>query len=275
MENEEKPFHKGKKPFHKGRKDGLHKDRRNPGKGFKRRKLEPGVEFEDRKLGVGIVRKLTDDGIVVAFGDVEKVIPRKKREFSGKGTSDRAPRERGERREIFTFNVNPEKEGIKKEHQPKKKEPVVGLEVTDETLGKGIVSRITERGVYVTYESTGEHVLYPVGLPSKLLNSAFPKTKKENKADAPKGKRRTYTVPEQQERVQKKVAPHTAKETHRGNTHYIELGEGTLVFSPLYGEGTITVIADGHMTVEFQNDTKDFVYPNAFADGSISVIEKE
>ena len=39
---------------------------------FKKRKLAPGVEFVDRELGVGIVRKLTDDGIVVAFGDAEK-----------------------------------------------------------------------------------------------------------------------------------------------------------------------------------------------------------
>ena len=47
---------------------------------FKKRKLAPGVEFVDRELGVGIVRKLTDEGIVVAFGDAEKLIPRKKRE---------------------------------------------------------------------------------------------------------------------------------------------------------------------------------------------------
>lgn len=268
MEKEKKPFHKGKKAFHKGR-------RNEQGKGFRRRKLEPGVEFEDRRLGVGIVRKLTDDGIVVAFGDVEIVIPRKKREFSGKSAVNRAPRERTEKKEILTFHVNPERRDHKKEHPIRKKEAVVGLEVTDETLGKGTVSRITERGVYVTYETTGEHVLYPVGLPAKLLNSAFPKTRKENKAESPKGKGRTYRVPEKQEKVQKKVAAHTARETHRGNTHYIELGEGTLVYSPLYGEGTISEIADGHMTVEFQDDTKDFVYPNAFADGSISVVEKE
>lgn len=72
----------------------------------------------------------------------------------------------------------------------------MGLEVVDETLGKGVVSRITERGVYVTYEATGEHVMYPRGLPSKLLKSAFPEVKKEKKAEPHKGKERTYKVPE-------------------------------------------------------------------------------
>lgn len=56
---------------------------------FKKRKLAPGVEFVDRELGVGIVRKLTDEGIVVAFGDAEKLIPRKKREGGYKKTASR------------------------------------------------------------------------------------------------------------------------------------------------------------------------------------------
>lgn len=72
MDKSDKPFHrKGGKPFHKDR-------RANGNRTFRRRKLEPGVEFEDRTLGVGIVRKVTEDGITVAFGDVEKVIPRRK-----------------------------------------------------------------------------------------------------------------------------------------------------------------------------------------------------
>lgn len=57
----------------------------------------------------------------------------------------------------------------------------MGLEVVDETLGKGVVSRVTERGVYVTYEATGEHVMYPRGLPSKLLKSAFSEVKRKRK----------------------------------------------------------------------------------------------
>uniref|UniRef100_UPI0040276BBC hypothetical protein n=1 Tax=Dialister sp. TaxID=1955814 RepID=UPI0040276BBC len=47
---------------------------------FKKRKLAPGVEFVDRELGVGSVRKLPDEGIVVGFGDAEKLLPRKRRE---------------------------------------------------------------------------------------------------------------------------------------------------------------------------------------------------
>lgn len=69
---------KDKKPFHKGDRKPFRKDRKGTAGGRFKRKLEPGVEFEDRRLGVGIVRKVTEDGITVAFGDVEKVIPRKK-----------------------------------------------------------------------------------------------------------------------------------------------------------------------------------------------------
>ena len=67
------------------------------------------------------------------------------------------------------------------QNRPEKNEVTVGLTVTDEKLGKGVVSRITERGVYVTYEATGEHVMYPQGLPVKLKKSAFPERKKEKK----------------------------------------------------------------------------------------------
>lgn len=74
MDKSDKPFYrKGGKSFHKDRKG-------NGSRTLRRRKLEPGVEFEDRTLGVGIVRKVTEDGITVAFGDVEKVIPRRKRD---------------------------------------------------------------------------------------------------------------------------------------------------------------------------------------------------
>ena len=58
------------------------------------------------------------------------------------------------------------------------------LSVTDETLGKATNTRITDRGTYVTYDATGERILYPMGLPSKLLKTAFPEVKKETKKEA-------------------------------------------------------------------------------------------
>ena len=182
---------KDKKPFHKGNRKPFRKDRKGASGGRFKRKLEPGVEFEDRRLGVGIVRKVTEDRIPVAFGDVEKVIPRKKRTTAPR---ERRPAALGKplEKRVFTFDVEPgDKKPFSKDRKAEKREPEVGLEVVDETLGKGVVSRITERGVYVTYEATGEHVMYPRGLPSKLLKSAFPDVKKEKKAEPHKGKVRT------------------------------------------------------------------------------------
>jgi len=270
MDNDKKPFHKGgRKPFRKDRKGA-------PGRKFKR-KLEPGVEFEDRRLGVGIVRKVTEDGITVAFGDVEKVIPRRKRMNAPETGRKPAPLGKPMDRKVFTFDVQPgEGKAPLRDIRPRKREAEVGLEVVDDTLGKGVVSRITERGVYVTYEATGEHVMYPRGLPAKLLKSAFPEVKKEKKAEPHRGKERTYTVPAQAKPEKKeKVVPHRAKETHRGNTRFISLGVGTLVISPLYGEGVIMEISNGHMTVKFKEVEKEYTYPAAFADGDIEVLEKE
>lgn len=265
-----------KKPFHKGNRKPFHKDRKGTAGGRFKRKLEPGVEFEDRRLGVGIVRKVTEDGITVAFGDVEKVIPRKKRTPAPR---ERRPSTLGKplEKKVFTFDVQPgDKKPFSKDRKVEKREPEVGLEVVDETLGKGVVSRITERGVYVTYEATGEHVMYPRGLPSKLLKSAFPEVKKEKKAEPHKGKERTYKVPEAAKPEKKeKIIPHRAKETHRGNTRFISLGEGTLVISPLYGEGIIMEISNGRMTVKFTEVEKEYTYPAAFAAGEIEVLEKE
>lgn len=180
-------------------------------------------------------------------------------------------------KKVFTFDVEPgDKKPFSKDWKAEKREPEVGLEVVDETLGKGVVSRITERGVYVTYEATGEHVMYPRGLPSKLLKSAFPEVKKEKKAEPHKGKERTYKVPEAAKPEKKeKIVPHRAKETHRGNTRFISLGEGTLVISPLYGEGIIMEISNGRMTVKFTEVEKEYTYPAAFAAGEIEVLEKE
>ncbi len=274
-----KDFHKkghfGGKKFSKGKPD------------FKKRKLAPGVEFVDRELGVGIVRKLTDEGVVVAFGDVEKVIPRKKREDKNGGFrkggfhKDRFPKKEDKtpfqgakpmEKKVFTFDV----EATPAKAKPAgKREVTVGLEVVDDVLGKGVVSRITERGTYVTYESTGEHIMYPRGLTAKLLASAFPKTKKEKKEEIPKGKGRTYTVPDAPQREPKKVEVRPVKETHRGNTHYIELGVGTPVISATFGKGVITDIAHGRMKVNFGQEEKEFVYPRAFAEGDIEVVTEE
>ena len=292
--NNKKPFHK--KDFHK---KGDFKGKKFGGKGrsfskkgdkpdFKKRKLAPGVEFVDREMGVGIVRKLTDEGIVVAFGDVEKLIPKKKsfkkdgfrkegfkkrdsfkKEFK-KEFSPAKPMEK----KVFTFDAEPAKE--EKRLPSNKWETVVGLEIVDETLGKGTVSRITERGTYVTYEESGERVLYPMGLPNKLLRTAYPDVKKEKK-EAPKGKGRTYTVPEAEERKKAekpKVEIRPVKETHRGNTHYIELGVGTPVVSPEFGKGVIIDIADGALVVDFGDKEKTFRYPKAFAEGQIEVVEE-
>lgn len=287
--NNKKEFHGQRKGNFRGKKFDHHKKPFGKGKpDFKRRKLEPGVEFVDRELGVGIVRKLTDEGIVVAFGDAEKVIPRKKPTFKKEGFrkggfKKDGFRKREDRKEsfqaakpmdkkVFTFDVAPQEE---KKKVPGKREVTVGLEVVDETLGKGVVSRITERGTYVTYEASGEHVMYPQGLTAKLLDSAFPRAKKEKKEELPKTQGRTYTVPEAPKRVAKqKVTPHPLKETHRGNTHYIELSVGTPVLSATYGKGIIIDIAQGKLTVDFGNVEKDFNYPKAFMDGEIAVVEE-
>lgn len=267
MDKSDKPFHrKGRKPFHKDR-------RANGNRTFRRRKLEPGVEFEDRTLGVGIVRKVTEDGITVAFGDVEKVIPRRKRDDGSRISKSRADGKPFEKK-VFTFDTKDRTEN--RQRNQERNEVTVGLAVNDEKLGKGVVSRITERGVYVTYEATGEHVMYPQGLPAKLKKSAFPDKKKAKKETLPKGKGRTYRVPEQEKPERRHtISPHVAKETHRGNTRYIDLSEGTLVLSPDYGEGVITEISDGRLTVEFKDGMREYSYPAAFAEGQILVPEKK
>ena len=71
-----------------------------------------------------------------------------------------------------------------------------------------------------------------------------------------------------------KVEVRPVKETHRGNTHYIELGVGTPVISSVYGQGVITDIADGKLVVDFGNIEQSFSYPNAFAEGQIEVVEE-
>lgn len=137
MDKSDKPFYrKGGKSFHKDRKG-------NGSRTLRRRKLEPGVEFEDRTLGVGIVRKVTEDGITVAFGDVEKVIPRRKRDDGKKFSGSRADGKPFEKK-VFTFDTKGRPEDRQKGRG--KDEVTVGLSVVDEKLGKGVVSRITERG---------------------------------------------------------------------------------------------------------------------------------
>lgn len=294
----EDKHNKPRKDFHKKGKFGGKKfgEKKFGGRGksfgkdkpdFKKRKLAPGVEFVDRELGVGIVRKLTDEGIVAAFGDAEKLIPRKKREGGFKKDGFKKDGHRKDfkkdfKKETFSATKPMEKKVFTfdaplPDAKPtgfKKREAAVGLEVTDETLGKGTITRITERGTYVTYDATGERILYPMGLPSKLLKTAFPEVKKETKKEAPKGKARTYTVPEAERPAPKpKVEVRPVKETHRGNTHYIELGVGTPVISSVYGQGVITDIADGKLIVDFGNTEQSFSYPKAFAEGQIEVVE--
>lgn len=289
----EDKHNKPRKDFHKKGKFGGKKfgEKKFGGRGksfgkdkpdFKKRKLAPGVEFVDRELGVGIVRKLTDEGIVAAFGDAEKLIPRKKREGGFKKDGHRKDFKKDFKKETFSAAKPMEKKVFTfdaplPDAKPtgfKKREAAVGLEVTDETLGKGTITRITERGTYVTYDATGERILYPMGLPSKLLKTAFPEVKKETKKEAPKGKARTYTVPEAERPAPKpKVEVRPVKETHRGNTHYIELGVGTPVISSVYGQGVITDIADGKLIVDFGNTEQSFSYPKAFAEGQIEVVE--
>lgn len=289
----EDKHNKPRKDFHKKGKFGGKKfgEKKFGGRGksfgkdkpdFKKRKLAPGVEFVDRELGVGIVRKLTDEGIVAAFGDAEKLIPRKKREGGFKKDGHRKDFKKDFKKETFSAAKPMEKKVFTfdaplPDAKPtgfKKREAAVGLEVMDETLGKGTITRITERGTYVTYDATGERILYPMGLPSKLLKTAFPEVKKETKKEAPKGKARTYTVPEAERPAPKpKVEVRPVKETHRGNTHYIELGVGTPVISSVYGQGVITDIADGKLIVDFGNTEQSFSYPKAFAEGQIEVVE--
>lgn len=96
-----KGFHKG--PFHKGPKSGNF-----------RKKLEPGVEYIDAKEGVGIVRKVTPEGITVAFGDIEKIIPRKKSFAAGKKAPEGQHRGKPFEKRVFTFDVKEEKEKRKK-----------------------------------------------------------------------------------------------------------------------------------------------------------------
>ena len=88
------------------------------------------------------------------------------------------------------------------------------------------------------------------------MKTAFPEVKKETKKEAPKGKARTYTVPEADRPAPKpKVEVRPVKETHRGNTHYIEIGVGTPVVSSVYGQGVITDIADGKLVVSLRGRT--------------------
>lgn len=259
-----KGFHKG--PFRKGPKGGNF-----------RKKLEPGVEYIDAKEGVGIVRKVTPEGITVAFGDIEKIIPRKKPSAAGKKAPEGQHRGKPFGKRVFTFDVKEEKREEKKEE---KGGIHIGLEVTDPVLGKGKVTRIGENTrIYITYEKTGETIMYPLGLTPELKRSAFPNREKENKADKPKGKGRTYTVPagagKPAARKAAKPVPHAVHEERRGNTQYFTLEEGSLVLSPKYGEGTITEIGNGKLNVAFHDESREFSYPQAFAEGELSVIVKK
>lgn len=243
-----------------------------------RRKLEEGVEFVDHELGVGIVRQVKEDGIVVVFGDVEKVIPRKKREDRPQKLGDKGPRKdfKGNafEKRVFTFDVEP-KEATK---APKEKGGVhVGLEVVDPVLGKGVVTTIIEETgrLYITYEKTGERIMYPQGLTPELKKSAFPNKDKAKKA-APKGKVRTYTVPTQQrgtKKVEETKGPREERDSHRNPVHHFTIQEGVAVKSSLYGPGVIEEVNETSLKVNFEGNKKEFTYPKAFLEGELFLSE--
>lgn len=256
----------GKKGFHR---DGDHLGERS--RKF-HRILKPGVEYVDRKLGVGIVREVNDDGIRVAFGDLEKVFPRKHRDHA-EGRQDRKESSQNQKNSpVFSFASA----GAENGKSPRQRVQI-GLMVKDEMLGTGIVSRINERGTYVVYDRTGEEVLYPTGLPRQLLNSTLPKGRKKEKTAMPKGKGHTYRV-KQTEYVKKTAAPpsHPAKSTNHGHVHYIEISVGTEAVSNEYGPGIITDIKDGKLWIDFEGGNKEsFIYPDCLMNGSIEIIEDE
>lgn len=221
----------------------------------KRRVLKPGVEYIDRKLGVGIVRKVSDDGVTVSFGDMEKVFPRKtKRTYH-------------EHASVFTFAPR-----TTRRRRVRVDDPVYSKE-----LGKGIVSRISERGTYVTFEKTGESVLFPTGIPNSMLYRESKENKKQDGSKKPKGKGRTYVVEEKPVVKKEKTVPsHPAKVTNHGHVNYIEISAGTEVVAPENGAGVIERIDDGKLYVTFQEGTEAaYKYPECFENGNIEVVEPD
>lgn len=292
MENKEaygksKSFIKNERRSFKGRKFSSGKSgNKGPKPSFKRRKLEVGSIYRDRELGEGTVTAITEDTIAVRFGESEKIFPRRKREERKKDSriSEKKVFEKeyakDDRNPVFTFDTTEDRN--KESESDVKRSPVkVGLHVNDDVLGPGVVGRITERGTYVTYERTGEFVLYPLGLPLKLIKSAFSEEdvkEKRVKRQRPLKEARTYKVsPEAKKEEKKEVLqgekpPRGRKET--GNVHYFELAEGTRVLNKIFGNGVIKEIGQGTLLVDFEGKVRQFSYPEAFARGELDVIRE-
>ena len=126
----------------------------------------------------------------------------------------------------------------------------------------GVVQRFVDNTIYISLDDKTE---------TRLKENEQVKSEHYKVGDHIK----LYVVEVKKPEKKEKIVPHRAKETHRGNTRFISLGEGTLVISPLYGEGIIMEISNGRMTVKFTEVEKEYTYPAAFAAGEIEVLEKE
>ena len=293
MENKEaygksKSFIKNERRSFKGRKFSSGKSGNKGSKpSFKRRKLEVGSIYRDRELGEGTVTAITEETITVCFGESEKIFPRRKREerkrdsrISEKKVFEKREYAKDDRNPVFTFDTTEDRN--KESESDVKRSPVkVGLHVNDDVLGPGVVGRITERGTYVTYERTGEFVLYPLGLPLKLIKSAFPEEDvkgKRVKRQRPLREARTYKVSPETKKEEKKEVLQGEKSSRgrkeTGNVHYFELAEGTRVLNKIFGTGVIKEIGQGTLLVDFEGEIRRFSYPEAFARGELDVIRE-
>ena len=293
MENKEaygksKSFIKNERQSFKGRKFSSGKSgNKGPKSSFKRRKLEVGSIYRDRELGEGTVTAITEETIAVRFGESEKIFPRRKREerkkdsrISEKRVFEKREYAKDDRNPVFTFDTTEDRN--KESESDVKRSPVkVGLHVNDDVLGPGVVGRITERGTYVTYERTGEFVLYPLGLPLKLIKSAFPEEDvkgKRVKRQRPLREARTYKVSPETKKEEKKEVLQGEKSSRgrkeTGNVHYFELAEGTRVLNKIFGTGVIKEIGQGTLLVDFKGEVRQFSYPEAFARGELDVIRE-
>lgn len=293
MENKEaygksKSFIKNERRSFKGRRFSSGKSGNKGSKpSFKRRKLEVGSIYRDRELGEGTVTAITEETIAVCFGENEKIFPRRKREerkkdsrISEKQVFEKREYAKDDRNPVFTFDTTEDRN--KESESDVKRSPVkVGLHVNDDVLGPGVVGRITERGTYVTYERTGEFVLYPLGLPLKLIKSAFPEEDvkgKRVKRQRPLREARTYKVSPETKKEEKKEVLQGEKlsrgRKETGNVHYFELAEGTRVLNKIFGTGVIKEIGQGTLLVDFEGEIRRFSYPEAFARGELDVIRE-
>ena len=293
MENKEaygksKSFIKNERRSFKGRKFSSGKSGNKGSKpSFKRRKLEVGSIYRDRELGEGTVTAITEETIAVRFGESEKIFLRRKREerkkdsrIQEKKVFEKREYAKDDRNPVFTFDTTEDRN--KESESDVKRSPVkVGLHVNDDVLGPGVVGRITERGTYVTYERTGEFVVYPVGLPLKLIKSAFPEEdvkEKKAKRQRPLSEARTYKVSPETKKEEKKEVLQGEKlsrgRKEAGNVHYFELAEGTRVLNKIFGNGVIKEIGQGTLLVDFEGKVRRFSYPEAFARGELDVIRE-